>query len=96
MKKVTLNKRHNNLVKYFDLIESDDPLTTDDYYQLKSNRNIYIQDTGKTYEVNHMCESGATYTTLYGNYKILYEAMFVAMKLDNYKFTNDHILLEEK
>ena len=91
MTKVTLNKRHNNLLEYFRLIESDD------IYELKSNPHEYIKDIGRTYQIEYGNKNkGATYTCVYADFRILYESMYFAMKLGGYKFTNDHILLEEK
>tara|TARA_Y100000004_G_scaffold116346_1_gene130787 strand:+ start:577 stop:873 length:297 start_codon:yes stop_codon:yes gene_type:complete len=98
MKKVTLNKRHNNLVKYFNLVETDNYPLDNDKYVLRSHPEIYIADSDM-YEIHHqgvLDLDNPEITLLIEKTKILYKAMYIAMRSAGYKFTNDHILLEEK
>tara|TARA_Y100001963_G_scaffold160207_1_gene269012 strand:- start:5221 stop:5517 length:297 start_codon:yes stop_codon:yes gene_type:complete len=98
MKKVTLNKRHNNLVEYFDLVETDNYPIDNDKYVLRSHPYIYIADSDM-YEIHHervLDADNPEITLLIEKTKILYKAMYIAMRSAGYKFTNDHNLLEEK
>ena len=92
MKKVTLNKRHNNLVKYFDLVETDNYPLDNDKYVLRSHPYIYIVDSDM-YEIHHegvLDADNPEITELLHKDKILYKAMYLAMFYAGYEFNKNY------